>query len=90
MLFSELRDKEVVSAVNGVRLGLIDDFEFDQKTAKVQKLYIYGRGELFGLGSRSGDLVIDWTDIETIGGDIILIKKAVETPSAPRRKGLFR
>ncbi|MEG0751975.1 MAG: YlmC/YmxH family sporulation protein [Oscillospiraceae bacterium] len=89
MLFSELRDKEVVSIKTGVRLGLIDDLEFDEKTATIKRLYIYGRGELFGFGNRSDDVVIQWEDIDTVGGDIILVKNDLEYQLHPRKRGIF-
>lgn len=84
-------DKEVVSAEGGVRLGLVDDLEFNDQTAAIERLYIYGRGEMFGLGQRSDDIVIEWSDVETVGGDVILVKNMRETQGcAPRRRGLFR
>ncbi len=89
MLFSELRDKEVVSVSSGARLGTIDDMEFDEQTACIKRLLIYGRGELFGLAGRADDVVFDWQDIEKIGNDIILVKKEVETTQRVRRKNIL-
>ena len=87
MLFSELRDKEVVCLGTGTRLGTVDDAEFDEN-ACIVRLYIYGRSELFGLGGRSDDIVIEWKDVDTVGTDILLVKAMKELSGrAGRKKG---
>lgn len=86
MFFSQLCEKEVISAETGARLGTIDDVEFDEHTAAIRRLVILGRRELFGLAGKSEDIVIEWADIETVGADIILVKNGQERPSAaPKR-----
>jgi YlmC/YmxH family sporulation protein len=87
MLFSELCNKEVVSSSTGVRLGQVDDLEIDEATAKISRLYIYARGFFGGAFSREGDIVIAWEDIDTVGPDIILVRKEIER--APRLKKRF-
>ena len=89
MLFSEIKDKEVVCLSDGTRYGLIDDVEFDTKTAQISRFYIYGRTELFGIGGHSDSVVIELSDVDTIGGDIILVKKVTETSANPKKKGFF-
>ena len=86
MFFSQLCEKEVISAETGARLGTIDDVEFDEHTASIRRLVILGRRELFGLGGKSEDIVIDWADIETIGADIILVKNERERPATPAKR----
>ena len=73
MLFSQLCEKEIVSAADGERLGYIDDAEYDAATGEVLRFFIYGRGELFGLLGKSEDVSFERGDIETVGSDIILI-----------------
>ena len=85
MLFSELRDKEVVCLGTGARLGTVDDVEFDD-SARILRLYIYGRNELFGFGGRSDDLIIEWDQVETVGSDIILVHGMRESPSRARKR----
>ena len=89
MLFSELCSKEVVSAVTGARLGFIDDAELDRDTAQIVRLFIYGKGEMFGLMGKSEDIVIDWSDIETVGTDVIIIKKQIERPVSAKKKSFL-
>ncbi len=89
MFFSELCNKEVVSAVTGARLGFVDDAEIDPETFKVTKLFIYGKGELLGLMGRQDDIVIEREDIDTVGSDVIIINKSVEKPQASKKKSLF-
>ncbi len=89
MLFSELKEKEVVCLGSGARLGLIDDFEFDECTAEVRRFLIYGRNEMLGLGTRLEDVTVEWADVEKIGSDIILVKNAKEAPAKPRKKSFL-
>jgi len=86
MLFTELKDKEVVCLSDGARLGLVDDLELDENTARVSRLIIYGRNEMMGLGARLEDVVIEWQDVEKIGSDIILVKKVTEGAVKFRKK----
>ncbi|MEA4912393.1 MAG: YlmC/YmxH family sporulation protein [Oscillospiraceae bacterium] len=86
MLFSQLCEKEVVSAADGERLGYIDDAEYDEATGEVLRFFIYGRGELFGLLGRSEDVSIERSDIETVGSDILLVRAHTKrSAGAPRR-----
>ena len=78
VLFSELCRKEVVSVTTGKKLGNVDDVEFDAQGARIRRLFIYGRGFLFGSFGRDEDIVIDWESIKTIGSDIILIEEGAE------------
>ncbi|MEG2233724.1 MAG: YlmC/YmxH family sporulation protein [Oscillospiraceae bacterium] len=89
MLFSELKDKEVVCLGSGARLGLIDDVEFDDTTARIKRFFIFGRSELFGFGGRSEDIVVDWEEVDTVGSDIILVRSAKEANVKPRKKPLL-
>ncbi len=89
MLFSELREKEVVCLASGARLGMVDDIEFDGETARIERLIIYGRSEMLGLGARLEDVTIAWQDVETIGSDIILVRSATEAPIKKARKKTF-
>ncbi len=69
----ELKNKEVINIRNGCRLGYADDVEFDNCTAKICKLIIYGKPRFFGLLGREEDMCVNWGDIEVIGQDTILV-----------------
>jgi len=73
-LFSELREKEVISTSTGARIGFIDDIEFDTSSGCITSLVIYGQTRLFGLMGREDNVVISCSDIEKIGEDTVLVK----------------
>jgi YlmC/YmxH family sporulation protein len=75
---SDLRYKEVINVRDGSCLGYVSDIEVDTVTAKIMSLIIYGKAKLFGLFFRGEDTVIQWSDIEVIGEDTILINMRPE------------
>ncbi|MEG2429580.1 MAG: YlmC/YmxH family sporulation protein [Oscillospiraceae bacterium] len=72
--FGEFKNKEIIDLVTGTKIGYVDDIVFDSETATISAVVIYGRLRFFGLFGRNEDLLFDWSDIETIGRDTILIK----------------
>ena len=76
--FSDLCSKDIISISTGRNIGRRDDIEFNEKTAIIDKLIIFGRPRLFGLLGRGKDIKINWTDIVTVGYDVILIKTPAE------------
>ena len=81
----ELRDKEVIDALTGERLGFIDDVSLDTGTARIRGFIIYGRYRIFGLFGREADIVVSCDDISVIGSDVILVKTDAQTVS-PKNK----
>lgn len=71
--FDDLRCKEIINIKTGCKLGFADDIEFDNATAKICKLIVYGKCKFFGLMGREDDFAICWSDIEIIGEDTILV-----------------
>lgn len=72
---SELQLKEVISVVDGRRLGFIIDLEIDVRTGKVRSLILAdpdNKGHLFGKGE---EVAVHWSQILRIGSDVILIKE---------------
>ena len=87
--FNDLRCKEIMNVKNGSRLGYPDDIEFENCTAKICRIIVFGKSKFFGLFGREEDLFIKWCDIEVIGEDTILV--SCDVPSncrKPRGKGL--
>ena len=70
---SVLCEKDIISISTGQNIGRADDIEFSEKTAVVENLVVYGRPKLFGLLGRGKDIRIAWSDVITIGQDVILI-----------------
>ncbi len=87
--FSDLRCKEIINIKSGCRLGYPDDIEFENCTAKICRLIIFGRAKFFGLFGREDDISIKWCDIEVIGEDTILVSCDVPSMSTKKRGKLF-
>ena len=68
----ELRQKEVIDATTGEKLGYIDDIEFDSESKSVLGFRIYGRRLFFGLFKLEADLFIPCEWIRLYGKDIVL------------------
>ncbi len=73
MLFSELRDKEVISIKECRKLGHVSDIEFDYCKGCIEKIHVPGRHKICGFWSQEPDYVICFRDIKQIGPDIILV-----------------
>ena len=84
--FNDIRNKEIISIKSGCRLGYTDDIEFDNCSAKICRLIIYGRPRLFGLFGRCEDFCVRWCDIEVIGEDTILVS-CEPSSNSPRNAG---
>ena len=70
---SVLCEKDIISISTGQNIGRADDIEFDEKSATVQNLVVFGRPKFFGLLGRGKDVRIAWKDVMTVGRDVILI-----------------
>ena len=86
---SDLRHKEVISAVDGVRIGYVDDIIVDTKTACIVSFVIFGRFFLFGIFGKSEDYIIPWENIQLIGEDTIIISCRTPKLEKKSRKRLF-
>lgn len=70
---SELQLKEVVLLQSGRRLGIILDFEIDDKTGAITALIVSTRPMRSNLFHRATETIVSWEQIVTIGDDFILI-----------------
>lgn len=73
MLFSELREKEVISIRECRKLGHVSDIEFDCNKGCIEKIHVPCRTRFFNFLSQEPDYVICFCDIKQIGPDIILV-----------------
>ncbi len=80
----DLREKEVISISDGVKLGYVYDAEIDTKNAYLTSLVVYTKPKFFGLFGKAEDLVISWKDINLIGDDTILV--SYETSHKKKKK----
>ena len=70
---TDLRNKEVICAKTGCRLGCISDVEIDTCSGCLVAVIIWGKGKCFGLLGRDEDIRICWNDIEVIGDDTVIV-----------------
>jgi YlmC/YmxH family sporulation protein len=75
---SELQMKEVVSIVDGKRLGFIIDLEIDVKTGRVVSLILADQEAKGGLFGKTEEVHVLWNQIIRIGADVILVKETVD------------
>ena len=70
---SEIRDKEIININNGERMGYAFDFELDLEQGIIIGIVMSGTSKVWGLFSKSEDIIIDWRNIIKIGTDTILV-----------------
>lgn len=86
---ADLRRKEVIDSVSGVRVGFIDDVEIDTLTASVRSVVIFGRPRLLGIFGKSEDVIIPWSDITLIGEDTVLVATNVRNKQKNIKQSKF-
>ncbi len=72
--FSDLKNKEVINIMDGVRMGYVYDVEFDTLSGKINALLIPKKTGFFGLFCHNDEFVIPWSKITKIGDDIIFVE----------------
>lgn len=73
MLYSEFREKEVISIKNCKKLGHVYDLEFDKCTGQIFKIIVSEKNFIFNFLNCDSEYVIPYKDIKQIGPDIILV-----------------
>lgn len=81
---SDLRERDVVNVADGRRIGAVGDVEIDVQTGRITAVVVPGAARFLGLFGTDGDYHIPWSDIVTIGEDVILVNHA---GPAPQRRG---
>ena len=71
--FLGLREKEVINAIDGKRLGVICDLEIEECQGRITAIVLPGPCKFFGLIRGDRDYVIPWNRIRKIGKDVILV-----------------
>lgn len=72
MYLSELQTKDIVSVIDGRRLGRIIDAQIDTE-GKIIHLVIESKRGLRSFMNQTTDVTIKFTDINKIGEDVILV-----------------
>ena len=66
-------EKEIISIVDGARLGDINDIEIDETTGEIVSLIVTGKWRLFRLLGRRESYIIPWKNVRVIGEETILV-----------------
>lgn len=75
---SELQMKEVISVVDGRRLGFIIDLEIDVRTGRIIALILADRDTKGGFFGKAEEIQVLWKQILRIGTDVILVKESTD------------
>lgn len=73
MLFSELKEKDVINIKTCKKIGRVCNLEFDMCTGQICKLIVPGHSTFCNLFSCEPEVIICYKDIKQIGPDIILV-----------------
>lgn len=82
----ELRQKEVINILDGVRLGFVSDVDVRAPEGQVLAITVNGPARFFGLFGRGEEYYIPWETIQRIGDDIILIEKPMPPRELPQER----
>ncbi|NLK21407.1 MAG: YlmC/YmxH family sporulation protein [Epulopiscium sp.] len=69
----DMKQKEVISTIDGSRLGYICDIEVDLNEGRIKKIIVPGPGRVLGFFGKDMEYQISWGRIRKIGEDIILV-----------------
>lgn len=70
----EIRNKEVINIFDGKSLGFVYDIEINLQAGTIDGIVLPGSKGIFNLfGKGEEDIVIKWSDVKTVGEDVILV-----------------
>ena len=70
----EIRNKEVINIFDGKSLGYVYDIEINLQAGTIDGIVLPGSRGIFNLfGKGEEDIVIKWSDVKTVGVDVILV-----------------
>ncbi len=70
----EIRNKEVINIFDGKSLGYVYDIEINLQAGTIDGIVLPGSRGIFNLfGRGEEDIVIRWSDVKTVGEDVILV-----------------
>ncbi|MBU5594635.1 YlmC/YmxH family sporulation protein [Amphibacillus sp. MSJ-3] len=71
---TNLQAKEIVSVNTGARMGYIIDLEIDVDSGLITDIIIGSRSSLGHLFNKREEIIIPWSNIITLGNDVILVE----------------
>ena len=70
----EIRNKEVINIFDGKSPGYVCDIEINLQAGTIDGIVLPGSRGIFNLfGKGEEDIVIKWSDVKTVGEDVILV-----------------
>ena len=70
----EIRNKEVINIFDGKSLGYVCYIEINLQAGTIDGIELPGSRGIFNLfGKGEEDIVIKWSDVKTVGEDVILV-----------------
>jgi len=77
MRLSDLQSKDVISIIDGRKIGNIIDIKIEEQSGKIEALVVEPNRFFLNVLSSHQEFDIYWTEIEKIGEDVILVKMKV-------------
>lgn len=71
---SDLRNKDVVNALDGKKLGFIKDVELNLNDGRIMALVLPANKSFISLFAKENDIIINWSQIVKIGMDVIIVE----------------
>jgi YlmC/YmxH family sporulation protein len=77
MRLSDLQSKDVISIIDGKKIGSIIDINIEEESGKIASLVVEPTHFFLNVFSAHQEFEVQWSDIEKIGEDVILVKMKV-------------
>jgi len=77
MRLSDLQSKDVISIIDGRKIGNIIDIKIEEASGKIEALVVEPNRFFLNVLSSRQEFDIYWAEIEKIGEDVILVKMKV-------------
>ena len=77
MRLSEIQSKDVISIIDGKKIGNIIDINIEEATGNIINLVVEPSHFFLNVFATKQELEIHWSDIEKIGEDVILVKMKI-------------
>lgn len=74
MRLSDLQSKDVISVIDGRKIGNIIDIKIEEATGQIITLVVEPSRSFLRVFTTKQEMEIHWPDIEKIGEDVILVK----------------
>lgn len=77
MRLSDLQSKDVISIIDGKKIGNIIDIKIEEDSGKIEALVVEPTHFILNVFSSRQEFEIYWAEIEKIGEDVILVRMKV-------------